>query len=109
MQATPITPVNGRPAGEVRAALLQACHDLTTPERAPTVRELAAAAGVSLRAATDTVKNLRRIGLLQIARDRRVDYRNKPVAEYVPGTGWVAAQQANGSAALAVALQGWGR
>lgn len=73
-----------RPAGEIRVALLAAARDLATPEQAPTVAELALHAQVGLRAATDTVKNMRRHGALRIVRTRRVDYRNRPVAEYAP-------------------------
>lgn len=80
-----------RPAGEIRQALLQACADLATPERAPTLREIAARAQVGLQAAEDTIKNMRRAGVVRVARERRVDYRNRPVAEYVPAT-WIPAQ-----------------
>lgn len=73
-----------RPAGEIRQVLLRAATDLTTPERAPTVRELAHHAGVGLEAARRTVDNLKRCGALEIARPRRVAYRNRPVAEYQP-------------------------
>lgn len=73
-----------RPAGEVRQALLQAASDLATPQRAPTLRELAAHAQVGSDAARHTVQNLHRHGALQIVRTRRVHYRNRPVAEYAP-------------------------
>ncbi|MBF9263920.1 hypothetical protein [Paracidovorax cattleyae] len=80
-----------RPAGEVRQALLQACQALVTPERAPTLREIAARAQVGLQAAEATITNMRRAGVLRVVRQRRVDYRNRPVAEYVPA-GWMPAQ-----------------
>ncbi|MDD2728307.1 hypothetical protein [Malikia sp.] len=73
-----------RPASEVRTALLQAvrhCHGLG---QSPTLLELAHQAQVGVAAATHTVKNLRRAGLLQICGTRRVAYRNRPVAEYAP-------------------------
>jgi len=73
-----------RPAGEVRQALLTAAATLATPERAPTVREMAHHAGVGLEAARRTVDNLKRCGAFEIARHRRVAYRNRPVAEYQP-------------------------
>lgn len=79
-----------RPAGEIRQALLQACQALATPERAPTLREIAARAQVGLQAAEATIKNMRRAGVLRVVRQRRVDYRNRPVAEYVPA-GWMPA------------------
>jgi len=96
-----------RPAGEISRALLWAASELATPERAPTLRELAHKAQVGEAAALTTVKNLTRAGKLRRAcdvhgqpRERQVDYRNKPVAEYEPvsapldpdsrhGAGWV--------------------
>lgn len=80
-----------RPAGEIRLALLQACVALATPEQAPTLREIAAYARVGLAAAEATVKNMRRAGVLRQVRVRRVAYRNRPVAEYVPAS-WVPPQ-----------------
>lgn len=73
-----------RPAGEVRLALFQACRELATPERAPTLREIAARACVGLTAATHTLKHMSRAGQVRIPRTRRVEYRNRPVAEYEP-------------------------
>ena len=75
----------GRPAGEVRRALLDAAQALVTDGAAPTVRELAEHSCVGLAAATNTVKNLVRYGHLHKVRERRVAYRNRPVAEYAPG------------------------
>lgn len=75
-----------RPASDVRIALLQAvrhCHGLG---QRPTLLELAHQAQVGVEAATHTVKNLRRAGLLQICGTRRVAYRNRPVAEYAPAS-----------------------
>ncbi|HRP21585.1 MAG TPA: hypothetical protein PK925_13245 [Alicycliphilus sp.] len=74
----------GRPRGEVHLALLRAVQELATPERGVTVREAAAHARVGLVAARSTLSNLRRYGVLEIARTRRVPYRNRPVAEYAP-------------------------
>lgn len=79
-----------RPAGqvgEVHQALLAAARELATPERAPTVAELAAHAQVGQRAALNTVKNMRRRGQLRIVRTRRVEHTTKPVAEYAPVDG----------------------
>jgi hypothetical protein len=73
-----------RLAGDTRLALLKAAAELHTPERAPTLRELAIKACVGQEAAMHTVKNLTRCGALKIARTRRVEYRNRPVAEYAP-------------------------
>ena len=80
-----------RPAGEIRQALLQACAALATPEKAPTLREIAARAQVGLDAAERTLKNMRRAGVVRQVRERRVDYRNRPVAEYVPAA-WMPPQ-----------------
>lgn len=73
-----------RPAGEVHQALLKAATELASPERSPTQRELAVKAQVGHDAARRTVQNMRRAGHLVWVRDRRVPYRNKPVAEYAP-------------------------
>lgn len=98
-----------RPAGEVRLALLDACRQLATPERAPTLRELAARACVGLDAATHTVKHMSRAGQLRIARERRVDYRNRPVAEYEPaGQPVQAGADEAGFVDLSSVLQVWG-
>jgi hypothetical protein len=74
-----------RPAGEVRKALLTAATSLAQPGvRGATLRELAAQACVGYDAALSTVKHMTRAGELKVARERKVDYRNKPVAEYEP-------------------------
>ncbi|RYF02357.1 MAG: hypothetical protein EOO32_00095 [Comamonadaceae bacterium] len=80
-----------RPAGEIRLALLQACVALATPEQAPTLREIALHAKVGLTAARITIGNMTQSGALRVARQRRVAYRNRPVAEYVPAT-WMPPQ-----------------
>lgn len=104
------TAATGRPAGEIRQALLQACHQLQTPDRAPTVRELAAAACVGVDLARRTLDNMRRAKLVSIVRSRRVDYRNRPVAEYTTSGIWQGGSgHASGSHALANILQTWGR
>lgn len=71
-----------RPAGAVCLALLSACRQLATDERGATLQELAQAACVGRDAARSMVPALKRRGHLQIVRTRRVDYRNRPVAEY---------------------------
>jgi len=96
-----------RPAGDVRQALLSAASQLVTPEvlqdpqaPRPTLREIAHKAQVGLEVATTTIKNMSRAGQLHQVRKRRVDYCNRPVAEYEPvtrpldpdarhGEGWV--------------------
>lgn len=71
-----------RPVGEIHKALLGAVEALSTPERCPTLAELAAHAQVGLQAARDTVPKMKKHGVLRIVRTRRVDYRNRRVAEY---------------------------
>lgn len=73
-----------RPAGEIRQALFDAAVALTTPERAPTQLELAQHAQVGFKATRQCVSNMVRAGVLVIVRTRKVDYRNRPVAEYCP-------------------------
>lgn len=76
-----------RPAGDSRLALLKAAADLTTATRSPTMRELVTRSCVGREAARKTVDNMKRAGLLVIVRTRRVEYRNRPVAEYAPKEG----------------------
>lgn len=91
-----------RPASETRQALLQAAHELHSRGYQPTLRELAHHACVGLDAATNTIKNMCRSGVLAVAGDRRVAYRNRPVAVYQPA-GVYAPAHVN----LAHALQAW--
>lgn len=94
-----------RPAGEVRLALLNACTELATPLRAPTLRELALRACVGLDAARSTVREMKRAGQIRQVRERRVHYRNRPVAEYepaMPGAGGA------GYVDLGSVLRSWG-
>ena len=60
---------------------------------------------MGLQAARETVKNMSRAGQLHRVRDRKVEYRNRPVAEYVP-----AAMQGedDGFVDLAQVLRVWG-
>lgn len=73
-----------RPPGEIRQALLEAAAALTTPDRSPTLLELACHAQVGFMAARRTVGNMSRARALVVVRTRKVDYRNRPVAEYSP-------------------------
>ncbi len=72
----------GRLRGEVHLALLRAVQELATPGRGVTLREAAAHARIGIKAARCTLSNMKRYGVLEIARTRRVPYRNRPVAEY---------------------------
>ena len=101
-----------RPAGEVRQAVLQAVSTLATPERAPTLQEISSVVGQKMPVGRDTVRryvdHMKRSGALEIVRQRKVDYRNRPVSEYAPAVmdgkrlerGWVQ---------LGSCMQGWGR
>lgn len=73
----------GRP-DDVRRALLQAAVELNTPAHSPTLREIVRHARVGNSAGRSAIHHMRRAGLLVIAGDRRVAYRNRPVAEYAP-------------------------
>lgn len=95
-----------RGPSEVRQALLKAAADLTTPERSPTLRELAAKAGVGQATARHVVNHMKRCGQLDIVREREVDYRNRPVSEYAPALPKVEAGQLG--ADLGNVLAGWG-
>lgn len=94
-----------RPVGDVRQALLAACIELATPTQGPTLRELAAKACVGLDAARRTVSDMSRANQIHKVRTRRVQYRNRPVAEYAPA-GPECPQ--GGGAELASVLQAWG-
>lgn len=110
-----------RPAGEVRLALIQAAREIVAeigqPRRGATLAEMVARARietgrgvmqVSEREARNLVPKIKASGALQIVAQRRVDYRNRPVAEYAPpddsgvtvGEGWVD---------LGHCMAGWGR
>ena len=73
----------GRP-DDVRQALLQAAADLNAADHAPTLREIVHHATVGYASGLNAIKKMRRAGLLVICGERRVAYRNKPVATYVP-------------------------
>ena len=84
-----ITSVNelqcgGRPVGDVHRALMVAAAELVEDGKAPTLLELVQRACVGYKSARMTVQNLTRCGALAKVRERRVAYRNRPVAEYAP-------------------------
>jgi hypothetical protein len=97
-----------RPVGDVSAALVAAARELRTPERAPTLAELAAKAQVARGAARRAIDNLCRAGKLHIVRRRKVSYRNRPVAEYAP-CDVPPAVDGNGILHLGELLAAWGR
>lgn len=73
-----------RPMNEVALAILKTANEFSAAGRRVTLAEMREGANVGKVAAYRTVSNLRRLGHLQIVSERRVDYRNKPVAEYAP-------------------------
>lgn len=94
-----------RPAGEVHLALLQAAHAIRA-ERASTgqgatLLELVHRSQVGYKVARALVPKLSARGQLTKVGERKMPYRNRPVAEYVPtdmveastepviGAGWV--------------------
>jgi hypothetical protein len=102
-----------RPAGEVRQALLQAAGDLVYVEdgrpRGPTLQELAARAQVGAKAALTTVKNMTRSGALRPIGERKVPYRNRPVAEYAPALELEGCAEGPGFVDLGRLLAVWAR
>lgn len=96
-----------RPAGEIRKALLDAAGEMCK-SGGGTLRELAHKAQVPVAVARRTLDNACRAGALTRGPDRVVDYRNRPVATYMPaGHAPVAANEScvTGIAALQAA---WG-
>lgn len=87
-------------------ALLQAVERLWTPGRGPTMREIAAAAGVGASVASRTIKDMRRYERLSICGQRRVSGRNRPAAEYALPHQVASANEA--SFGLTQALRIWG-
>lgn len=98
-----------RPAGEIRQALFQAARDLAQQGRGATLVELASKASVARRDASVCLKNMRRAGVIDIVGERRVAYRNRPVAEYAPPVelSLEDVQVMTGSAVLGSCLQNW--
>ena len=92
-----------RPAGEIRQALMKAVHELATDDRGATLVEIAERACVGRDAARTHIPKLKSRGHLRIVRERRVAYRNRPVAEYAIAH----AGQLPGSMVLANCLQSW--
>lgn len=90
--------------------LLDAVELLATETRAPTVRDLEsyftqAGEPIGPDLVANTVKNLRRSQRVRIVRTRRVDYRNRPVAEYAPAVE-PAAPESDGLAELGSVISG---
>ena len=96
-----------RPAGEISLALLKAVERLWTPERGPTLAELAEATGWPKSIASQTLKDMKRYGRLLICGDRKVPGRNRPAAEYALPHQIHAANEAD-FVGLSQAMQLWG-
>lgn len=92
-----------RPAGEIRQALMQAVAAYPT---GATLQELAGRARVGIQVASCTVKNMHRAGVLVKTGERRVAYRNRPVAVYAAQSTACVAKPAPG-AELAAVLGCW--
>jgi len=86
-----------RPAGQVRLALIQAAREIAAeigaPNRGATLAEMwrpctgrygVGVMQVSHREARNLVPKIKAAGQLSIVNQRRVPYRNRPVAEYAP-------------------------
>lgn len=103
-----------RPAGEIAQALLSAAREMarecdsTTGQRGATMAELAVRAQVSRSVATDRVKKLRERGHLRKVGERRVGYRNRPVAVYAPAAADDDVPAAD-AAPLVACVSGWFR
>ena len=100
-----------RPAGEVRQALLKAARDIYAGGHGATLAEIAERACVGRQAARVHVPKLKSRGQLQVVGQRRVDYRNRPVAEYAPVKvlSLEDVQAMTGSLVLSNCMQGWTR
>lgn len=100
-----------RSAGEIHQALIKAACELATKDRGATLAELADRACVGRDAARMHVPKLKSRGHLQIVRERRVDYRNRPVAEYAPAKvlSLEDVQAMAGPAVLSNCMQSWTR
>lgn len=95
-----------RPAGEIRQALLAAAKEYSAVGGA-SLKELSAKACVGHDAARQCVTSMRRAGALRIVGERKVDYRNRPVAVYALPT-----QQdsvAQGWDGLSLCMSDWAR
>lgn len=85
-----------RPTSDIAKAVLKAARSLHLPRRAATateaeqpehgatLRELVQRACISRVAAQQIIPKMKQRGDLHIVGHRRVDYRNRPVAEYAP-------------------------
>lgn len=97
-----------RPAGELHLAILKAAREITGPDKGATLRELAAKACVGYKAARYVVGNMRRCGALEVRELIRVDYVNRPVAQYaIPDS--TKPKPGDNVGALTAAMAAWTR
>lgn len=99
-----------RPMNHAALALLQAANQLSAAGRRVTLAAMRQEAKVSEHTARMFVPALRRRGHLTIIGEIKVDYRNRPVAEYAPVPDDAPANDnSQGCLALAGCMQRWGR
>ena len=99
-----------RPMNHSALMLLQAANRLSAAGRGVTLAEMRLEAKVSPHAARMFVPSLARRGHLKIIGERKVDYRNRPVAEYAPvPDDEPASDGGQGCMALVGCMQRWGR
>lgn len=98
-----------RPLSDVAKALLSAACELSAAGRRVTLAEMASAACVGQKAARHTVANLHRRGHLKIVGERRVAYRNRPVAEYMAAPEVPDVVACTGVAELGRVMSAWAR
>lgn len=99
-----------RPMNHAALALLLAANRLSAAGRGVTLAEMRQDAKVSEHTARMFVPSLARRGHLKIIGERKVDYRNRPVAEYMPvPDDEPAHDRGQGCLALVECLQRWGR
>ena len=98
-----------RPMNHAALALLQAANRLSAAGRGVTLAEMRQDAKVSERTARMFVPSLARRGHLKIIGERKVDYRNRPVAEYAPvPADDPANDEGQGGMVLVDCMQRWG-
>lgn len=109
--STSVPTRSGRPAGECHLAILRAAHAVRLERlnagQGATLAELVARSQVGYKVARALVANMRRSGHLAKVGEVRVQYRNRPVALYMPTL--PAPQPAPHTSAgdLSQAMRGW--
>lgn len=95
--------------GEVAKALLKTACELSAAGRRVTLAEMAAGACVGKKVARTTVSSLKKRGHLKIVGERRVDFRNRPVAEYAPAALVAEGVSGEGWADLSRCVSAWAK